>query len=143
MNVYDTVEDVRLKMNGQYVASLSDMRMIVREEVKVEDMYSIGKNGRTGIKRNVRNSIMGQFTFDEVSSSAYQSELKHIKNPNVIAKFAITGLFQERFTNAKQDITLKDVMINDMSFIEVGKHLRRGVTLTFKASRIEAHETIE
>ena len=140
MDVYDAVEDARLKMNGQYVASLSDMWMIVREEVKVEDAYSIGKSERTGIKNNVRNSIMGQFTFDEVSSSVYRSELKRIKNPNVIAKFAITGLFQERFTNVKQNITLKDVMINDMSFLEVGKHLQRGVTLTFKSSRIEAHE---
>jgi len=70
----------------------------------------------------------------------YQSELKRIKNPNVIAKFAITGLFQERFTNAKQNITLKDVMVNDMSFLEVGKHLEPGLTWTFKASRIEAHE---
>lgn len=140
MNVYDAVEDARLKMNGQYVASLSDTRIIVREEVKVEDMYSIGKNERTGIKKHVRNSIMGQFTFDEVSFSVYQSELKRIKNPDVIAKFTITGLFQERFTKAKQKITLKDVMINDMSFLEAGKHLESGVSLTFKASHIEAHE---
>lgn len=88
----------------------------------------------------MRNSITGQFTFDKVSSLVYQSELKRMKNPNVIAKFEITGLFQERFTNAKQNITLKDVMVNDMSFLEVGKHLQPGVALTFKASRIEAYE---
>jgi len=141
MNVYDAVEDARLKLNGLYIASLSDTRIIVREEViKVENMYSAGKSAGTEIKKHVRNSIMGQFTFNEVSSSVYQSELKRIKNPNVIAKFAITGLFQERFTNAKQNITLKDVMVNDMSFLEVGKHLEPGLTWTFKASRIEAHE---
>ncbi len=141
MNVYDAVEDARLKLNGLYIASLSDTRIIVREEViKVENMYSGGKSQGTEIKKHVRNSIMGQFTFNEVSSSVYQSELKRIKNPNVIAKFAITGLFQERFTNAKQNITLQDVMVNDMSFLEVGKHLESGLTLTFKASRIEAHE---
>jgi len=140
MNVYDAVEDAYLTLNGQYIASLSDVRMIVREEVKVENMYSVGKSERTGIKKHVRNSITGQFTFDNVSSHVYQSELKRMKKPDVIAKFEITGLFQERFTNAKQNLTLKGVMVNDMSFLEVGKHLQPGVALTFKASRIEAYE---
>jgi len=140
MNVYDAVEDAYLTLNGQYIASLSDARMIVREEVKVENMYSVGKSERTGIKKHVRNSITGQFTFNKVSSHVYQSELKRMKKPNVIAKFEITGLFQERFTNAKQNLTLKGVMVNDMSFLEVGKHLQPGVALTFKASRIEAYE---
>ena len=140
MNVYDAVEDAYLTLNGQYIASLSDARMIVREEVKVENMYSIGKSERTGIKKHVRNSITGNFTFGEVFSPVYQSELKRMKKPDVIAKFEITGLFQERFTNAKQNLTLKGVMVNDMSFLEVGKHLQPGVALTFKAGHIEAYE---
>jgi hypothetical protein len=140
MNVYDAVEDAYLTLNGQYIASLSDARMIVREEAKVENMYSVGKSEQTGIKKHVRNSITGQLTFDKVSSHVYQSELKRMKKPNIIARFEITGLFQERFTNAKQNLTLKGVMVNDMSFLEVGKHLQPGVTLTFKASRIETYE---
>jgi hypothetical protein len=138
MNAYDAVEDAYLTLNRQYVANLSDVRFIVREEVKVENTYSIGKSERTEIKKHVRNSITGQFTFDKVSSSVYQCELSRVKNPNVIAKFDITGLFQERFTNVKQNITLKDVTINDMSFVEVGNHLQPGIALTFKASRVEA-----
>jgi hypothetical protein len=132
------VDEAYLILNGQYIANLSDARFIVREEVKLENKYSIGKSERTGIKKYVRNSITGQFTFDEVSSPVYQSELTRVKNPTVTAKFEITGLFQERFTNAKQNITLKDVMVNDMSFLEVGNHLQPGVSLTFKASRVEA-----
>jgi hypothetical protein len=138
MNVYDAVEGAYLTLNGQCVANLSDARFIVREEVKVENTYSIGKSQRAGIKKHVQNSITGQFTFDKVSSPVYQSELSRVKNPNVIAKFEIIGLFQERFTNTKQNITLKEITVNDMSFLELGKHLQPGITLTFKASRVEA-----
>jgi hypothetical protein len=138
MNLYNAVVGAYLTLNRQYVANLSDVRFIVREEVKVENTYSIGKSERTDMKKHVRNSITGQFTFDKVSSPVYQSELSRVKNPNVIAKFDITGLFQERFTNVKQNITLKDVTVNDMSFLEVGNHLQPGIALTFKASRVEA-----
>ncbi len=38
---------------------LSAARFIVREEVKLENKYSIGKSERTGIKKHVRKSITG------------------------------------------------------------------------------------
>lgn len=137
MNVYSAVEDAYLTLNRQYVANLSNVRFIVREEVIVDNSFSIGKSERAEIKKHVQESITGQFTFDEVFSPVYQSELSRVKNPNVVAKFDITGLFQERFTNVKQNITLKDVIVNDMSFSEVGHRLQPGITLTFKARRVK------
>lgn len=53
MNVYNAVEDAYLTLNGQYIANLSDARMIVREEVKVENMLFYRKK-RTDWNKKTR-----------------------------------------------------------------------------------------
>ncbi len=137
MNVYNAVEDAYLTFNKQHVANLSDVRFIVRKEVIRDNMYSIEKSEREELKKRVRNSITGQLTFNEVFFPVYKSELLRVKNPNIIAKFDIIGLFRERFTNTKQKIIVKNVTVNDMSFSEISNHLQPGIALTFKASRVE------
>jgi hypothetical protein len=64
---------------------------------------------------------------------------ERMRNPNVIATFNMTGLFQERFTSTNHNMVLRDVTVNGMSFLDVFKRLEPGVTLSFEASHIEPH----
>lgn len=124
---YYSVEGINLELNEHTVASLSDVSVIVSEEVK--NKHSLGISGRTGTKR-VRETIKGEFTVDKVSSLTYKLELTHtrerMRNPNAIATFNMTGLFQERFTSTNHNVLLRDVTVNGMSFSDVFKRLEPG-----------------